>query len=389
MKGDTMMKKSVLYLLLVCILLSGCAFENSTENEEKIVSKKDLQSEKIENLLSKMSLEEKIYQMMFVTSESITGEKNVTRAISKNELEMHPVGGVIYFSPNFVSKDQTINMIQNTKMGSKIPLFVGVDEEGGKVARLSDNKNIGFPSFSSMRKIGDTKNSQNAYDVGLELGINLEKCGFNVDFAPVADVILNEKNTEIGSRSFGTDANLVSKMVGSFVNGMEKTGVLSVLKHFPDHGSTVVNSHNGYSESNRTLDEIKSFELLPFKKGIEEGSSFVLVSHMTLPNAVKEKVPCTLSKEIITDLLKKELGFEGIVITDSMSMGAITKEYLQKDAVIKSINAGSDMILMPLNVKKTAEDIKEAVENGIISEERINDSVRRILRIKMDKFNFM
>ncbi len=385
-----MFKKTVLYLLLICTLFSGCVLQNSNVNEEeKVISKADLQSEKIENLLSKMSLEEKIYQMMFVTPESITNEKNVTRAILKSELEMHPVGGIIYFSENFVSKEQTIEMIQNTKTESKIPLFTGVDEEGGKVSRLGSNKNMEFPSVSSMRKIGDTKDSQKAYEVGIELGINLEKYGFNTNFAPVADVILNSENTEIGSRSFGTDTNLVSKMVEDFVKGMGTTNVLSVLKHFPGHGSTSVNSHNGYSESKRTLDQIRNFELLPFKKGIKSGTSFVLVSHMTLPNAVIEKVPCTLSKEIITDLLKKELGFEGIVITDSMSMGAITKEYTQKDAIIKSINAGSDMILMPLNVKQSVNDIKEAVENGVVDEERINDSVRRILRIKMDKFNFM
>ena len=384
-----MFKKTVLYLLLICIIFSGCAFEKTKENEEKVISKADLQSEKIEKLLSKMSLEEKIYQMMFVTPESITNEKNVTRAILKSELEMHPVGGIIYFSENFVSKEQTMQMIQNTKTESKIPLFTGVDEEGGKVSRLGSNKNMEFPSVSSMRKIGDTEDSQKAYEVGIELGINLEKYGFNTNFAPVADVILNSNNTEIGSRSFGTDTNLVSKMVEGFVKGMGTTNVLSVLKHFPGHGSTSVNSHNGYSESKRTLDQIRNFELLPFKKGIKSGTSFVLVSHMTLPNAVNEKVPCTLSKEIITDLLKKELGFEGIVITDSMSMGAITKEYTQKDAIIKSINAGSDMILMPLNVKQSVNDIKEAVENGVVDEERINDSVRRILRIKMDKFNFM
>lgn len=384
-----MIKKSIIYLLLICVLFSSCTFKQSGENEEKVISKKDLKNEKIENLISAMSLEEKIYQMMFVTPESITGEKNATRAILEEELTMCPVGGIIYFSQNFVSKEQTENMLKNTKSISKIPLFAGVDEEGGKVARLGSNKNMEFPSFSSMRKIGDTKDIKKAYEVGTELGINLEKYGFNTNFAPVADVILNDNNTEIGSRSFGKDANLVSEMVESFVKGMEQTGVMSVLKHFPGHGSTIVNSHNGYSNSKRKLEEIKEFELLPFKSGINAGSSFVLVSHMTLENATSEKVPCTLSKEIITDLLKNELRFEGIVITDSMSMGAITKEFSQKDAVIKSINAGSDMILMPLNVKQTVEDIKQAVENKIIDEERINDSVRRILNVKMDKFNFM
>ena len=384
-----MIKKSIIYLLLICVLFSSCTFKKSGENEEKVISKKDLKNEKIENLISAMSLEEKIYQMMFVTPESITGEKNATRAILEEELKMCPVGGIIYFSQNFVSKEQTENMLKNTKSISKIPLFAGVDEEGGKVARLGSNKNMEFPSFLSMRKIGDTKDIKKAYEVGTELGINLEKYGFNTNFAPVADVILNDNNTEIGSRSFGKDAKLVSEMVESFVKGMEQTGVMSVLKHFPGHGSTIVNSHNGYSNSKRKLEEIKEFELLPFKSGINAGSSFVLVSHMTLENATSEKVPCTLSKEIITDLLKNELAFKGIVITDSMSMGAITKEFSQKDAVIKSINAGSDMILMPLNVKQTVEDIKQAVENKIIDEERINDSVRRILNVKMDKFNFM
>ena len=174
-------------------------------------------------------------------------------------------------------------------------------------------------------------------------------------------------------------------MVGEFVKGIEEEGVLSVLKHFPGHGSTYANSHNGYSESERELNELRQTELLPFKKGIESGSKFVMVSHMTLVNATEEKLPSSLSKEVITDLLINELSFKGIVITDSMSMGAITNEYSKKDATLMCIKAGADMILMPPSPKDAFDAIYAAVQSGEITEERINESVRKILKVKKEK----
>lgn len=341
----------------------------------------------VEALMSSMTLEEKIYQMIFATPESITKVGTVTAAgdHTRKSLEKYPVGGIIYFAQNIQNRSQVSNMIANSQSYTKIPLFIGVDEEGGLVSRLGKNSNMQFPKFGAMKDVGVRGNTYEAYTIGNTLGTELKKLGFNVDFAPVADVIIDPNNSEIGSRSFGTDPNLVGAMVEQFVYGMEATNVSSVLKHFPGHGSTTFNSHTGYSESKRTMADLCNTELIPFQKGIAAGSDFVMVSHMSLVNAISEKVPASLSKEIITNILKSQIGFNGIVITDAMNMGAITTEYSVEDASVRAVNAGVDMLLMPYDIDRAYSAIYNAVQNGTISEARINDAVRRILTVKMQK----
>lgn len=244
---------------------------------------------------------------------------------------------------------------------------------------------MGTTKQPAMKSIGETGDVNKALEVGETLGKELSDLGFNVDFAPDADVVINENNTEIGDRSFGADPELTAEMVSKVVKGLEENGVSATLKHFPGHGSTVVDSHTGYSESVRTIEQIRETELLPFKAGIEAGADFVMISHVTLVNVTEEKVPSSVSGEIITDLLINELGYKGIVITDSFSMGAITKEYNTADAVTKAVSAGADMILMPTDLNTAYTALLEAVENGVISEERIKKSVRKILTLKAEK----
>lgn len=355
-----------------------------TEATEKIVIKEESKAEK---LLEEMSLSDMVYQMMFVTPESITGVGTCVAAgeTTKNALEKYPVGGIIYFAKNFETRQQTIDMIAKTQEFSPIPLFISVDEEGGRVARLGKNSSMGTTLLPEMRTIGDSNDPKKAYEAGVILAADLTQLGFNVDFAPIADVIVNEKNSEIGDRSFGTDAVKVSEMVGEITRGMEEGGLSATLKHFPGHGSTYANSHTGYSESTRTLDELRSTEFLPFKAGMENGADFVMVSHMTLVNATEEKVPSSVSREVITDFLLEELGFEGIVITDSFQMGAITDKYSVGEAAVKAVEAGVDMILMTPDVKTAHDAIVSRVESGEISYERIERSVRKILDIKEKK----
>ena len=338
----------------------------------------------IDAILNSMTLEEKVCQLMFVTPESITGVGQVIAAgnSTKNALAKYPVGGIIYFSQNLQTPEQTKEMIKNSQNYSKIPLFIGVDEEGGRVARLGSNSQMGVTKHPAM---ADVKSNEEAYSIGQTLGVELKALGFNVDFAPVADVIVNKKNSEIGDRSFGEDALVVSERVSNLVTGMEEQHVSSVLKHFPGHGSTVANSHNGYSASPRTIEELRACEFLPFKAGIDAGSDFIMVSHMTLTNATEEKLPASLSSEVITGFLKGELGFEGIVITDALNMGAITKEFGNGEAAVKAIEAGADMLLMPADVGVAKEAVMNAVATGRISEERINESVRKILTAKAAK----
>ncbi|MBE7042538.1 MAG: glycoside hydrolase family 3 protein [Ruminococcaceae bacterium] len=376
-------------LLPIRFIAENFHFRVDWNEETKTVIISTLSSEEVlvSHLMSQMTLSEMIYQMLFVTPEALTNVGQVVSAgeTTKQALQRHPVGGIVYFAANLENRQQTIEMIQNSQSYSKIPLFISVDEEGGLVSRLGKNSAMGTTYHPPMRTIGDTYNPQNAYQIGTTLATELKEIGFNVDFAPVADVIIDERNTEIGNRSFGTDPYNVANMVESAVKGMEEHGLSAALKHFPGHGSTYVDTHTGYSSSYRTLDQLRENEFLPFAKGIEAGVDFIMVSHMTLVNATQEKVPSSISKEVITDWLLGELGYRGIVITDSFSMGAITQEYSQEEAVTKAISAGVDMILMPPNVETAHNAILSAVESGVVSRERIERSVRKILLLKAQK----
>ncbi len=370
------------FLIITLFILTGCG-KNAAENEILIPTENPSEEETsyVDALISNMTLEDMVYQMMFVTPEALTGEKTHIKADEKmkDALTMYPVGGIVYFADNFVTYDQTVEMINNTQSFSEIPLFISVDEEGGRVSRLGKNKSMGVSLLPPMSKV---QNEKEAFMLAEGLGKELKALGFNMNFAPVCDILINKKNTEIGNRSFGRDPIEVADKASAFVKGLKKSGIMSVLKHFPGHGSTVLNSHSGYSESTRSYEEIITEELVPFKKGIEAGADFVMVSHMTLVNATEEKVPASVSEEVITKLLREKLGFDKIIITDSFSMGAITKKYSCEEAAVKAIKAGADMILMPKDVKKAFSAIVEAVNSGEIEKEAIEKSVERILVAK-------
>lgn len=357
------------------------------KKEQQVGPEQDKTEKIVEKIMKDMTLSDMIYQMMFVTPESLTNVSTVVRAgeTTKNALDKYPVGGIVYFSQNFENREQTVEMIKKTQEYSEIPLFISVDEEGGRVSRLGSNAAMGTTKQPPMEHIGATGDAKKALEVGETLGKELSELGFNVDFAPDADVIINENNTEIGDRSFGTDPKLVAEMVSNVVKGLEGNGVSATLKHFPGHGSTHVDSHTGYSASDRTIEQLRETEFLPFKAGIDAGADFIMISHITLVNATDEKLPSSISKEVITDMLINELGYKGIVITDSFSMGAITKEYSISDAVTKAINAGVDMILMSSDLNGTHDALLKATENGEVSEERIKESVRKILTLKVEK----
>lgn len=384
-----------IWILLAAFTIVGCQNEESEQvvmpdkicepqaEAVDIAPKEDLLSQMIKD----MTLSDMIYQMMFVTPESLSGYSPVVNVEDSlvSALAGKPVGGIIYFASNFENPYQTARLINDISSASRIPLFMGVDEEGGRVSRLGKNPDMNVTLHPPMSEIGSLKNPQTAYDTGAILGRELKGLGFNVDFAPNADVLINPDNTEIGNRSFGTDPSVVALMVENVVRGIKDNGVCAALKHFPGHGSTTVDSHTGYSSSSRTLEELRNCEFLPFKAGIEAGAEFVMVSHMTLTDATEEKIASSLSQEVITNMLREELGFEGIVITDSFSMGAITKIYTQSQATLMAVKAGADMILMPHNLQECHDALMNAVESGEISAQRIEQSVRRILELKITK----
>ncbi len=326
-----------------------------------------------------LSLEDKLWQMFYVAPEAISGGGNET-VLSREFVEnakKYKVGGIILFSGNAQEKVQLMKLLGELSVSFEIPVFLGVDEEGGIVSRLSDT--CGVTDNGNMSEV---ESVSQAKKIGERLGLELSGLGFNMDFAPVADVLVNPNNFEIGVRSFGSDAVDVAAKVAAEVEGMKNRGISAVLKHFPGHGSTEANSHDGMSVSERTLDQLREEEFLPFIKGIEKGADFVMVSHMSLPNVVGDDTPCTLSPAVINGLLRDELKYDGIVITDAMNMGAVTSRYGAGEACVMAVEAGADMLLMPDDLEAAHAALLEAVQSGRISEERIDESIERIFTVK-------
>lgn len=344
----------------------------------------DPNMEKAQIFLESLTLEQKVGQMIFATPDSLTGVggADIAGTMTRDALERYPVGGVVYFSQNIRSESQIVEMVNKTQEYSTIPMFMGVDEEGGRVSRLS---RIGVTdTLDPMATYGAAGDAEAVKSMGQELGAQLLAAGFNLDFAPVADVITNEENTEIGDRSFSKDPQVAAKMVAAMTEGLQTSGVSACLKHFPGHGSTSADSHTGASVSNRSLDELRATEFIPFEAGIEAGVGMVMISHMSLPQVTGEEIPCDLSYKVVTELLRQELGYEGVIITDSHEMASITRYYDCTEAAVKAIEAGCDIVLMPMSISEAYNGILNAVRNGTLTEERINESVLRILALKYE-----
>ncbi len=336
----------------------------------------------VQAIMDTMTLEEKIYQLFVVTPEALTGNEVVTTAEDRlaDDLLRFPVGGIVLFGQNLQTREQTTALISAHQSFSRIPLFVAVDEEGGAVSRLGSNPNMDVTPFPPM---GEIEGLSDAYHVGLTLGSELSALGFNLDFAPVADINSNPENPIIGDRSFGHDAGTVSQLLEACVSGFQESGLMCTLKHFPGHGDTTEDSHLGYASSNATLDSLRTRELLPFSSGIAAGAPVIMVGHISLPKITGDNTPASLSPVLVTDLLRTELGFTGLIITDAMNMGAITENHSSGDAAVLAIAAGCDLILMPEDLPQAAKALHDAVEAGIIPADRIDESVRRILAMKL------
>ena len=259
----------------------------------------------------------------------------------KNTLENYKIGGVILFARNIESIDQTKELISNLQGNAPIPLFVSVDEEGGDVARVGNNSNMRTTTFPPMEEVGKNEDEEYAYNMGKTIASEIKELGFNLDFAPVADVKTNEYNTEIGNRAFGSDAKLVSKFVKQVVKGIQGQGISATLKHFPGHGSTTGDSHNTPVNADTDLLSLRSREFKPFKAGIDAGADFVMVSHISISKVTENTVPASMSTVVIQNMLREELNFKGVVITDGMDMGAVTEKYDADEAAVNCIKAGA------------------------------------------------
>lgn len=334
----------------------------------------------VDEKIAQMPLEDKVAGLFVVAPEAITGVSACVRAGdgTREALEANPVGGLIYFNRNIQSKEQLAEMLSNTAQYARYPLFIAVDEEGGSVARIGSS--IG-PKADGAGDIGATGDPQNAYQAGAAIGSVLMELGFNVDFAPVAD-LANAEGSIMQGRSYGSNADQVSGFVASMVSGLQEQNVSACLKHFPGIGSTTEDTHDGMVSADRTKEQFQAEEFTVFQAGIDAGADFVMVSHMAAPALTGNNDPAIFSRELVTNILREQMGFQGVIITDALDMAAISDYYAADEASIMAVLAGCDMLLMPEDYEKAYTGILEAVQNGNIDEERINDSLRRIYRIK-------
>ena len=384
-----------LLILLLVLLLAGCRqgkpdSDTSVEEGTTRTFEEDGQVDEITlegmatDILETMSLEEKIGQLFIVCTDSLdfSAETKMTEEMRKN-LQLYQPGGIIFFSFNIDEPEQTKTFIRDMQDSVKIPMFMGVDEEGGLVARIANNEKMGTTSFPTMKEVGETGSLEMALEMGRTIGKEMSELGFNLDFAPVADVMSNEANTEIGKRSFGSDPELVADMVDEVVKGLQENDVCATLKHFPGQGSSGDDTHRGYVGMDVTIDDLRESDFLPFKRGIRTGADFVMVSHVSVNEVTGNDVPSSLSPVVVRDILRDELQFEKVIVTDAMNMKSITKFYDSDEAARLAFKAGNDMILMPDDFMLALEGITEAVNEGNISEEELDEAVMRILKVKI------
>ncbi len=388
----------------ICVaLIASFSFSQSSISESERVSAL------ADRILEEMSLEQKICQML-MPSFYVRGRDNRTGAPlteldsrTAEILQKYDFGGVILFNQNITGTVQVTKLIHDVQNASlsgdgQIPLLVAVDQEGGNVFRLK----TGCWMPGNML-LGATENPELAQKAAELIGSEIKAVGFNVNFAPTADVNNNPSNPVIGLRSFSSDQDITAKMVASSIQGFKDAGVISAVKHFPGHGDTATDTHVGLSVINRTYEELKNLELVPFKAGIEAGAQIVMTAHIQFPEIEKETytsistkkpvyLPATLSHKMITDVLRGDLGFDGVITTDAMDMGAITKHFSPVDAATLAINAGVDILLMAGDISTENQINKfeeliaalvSKVESGDIQEKRIDESVQRILELKI------
>ena len=337
-----------------------------------------------EQYLEQMSLEEKLCQMILTTPDELTGVYGAGQAAdgTREALETYPVGGILYEKQNVQSVNQLTNMISNSQSYSTLPLFIAIAEEGGNVAPLTS---IGVtPYYSTMAVYGEEENVVRIAQIGTEMAEKLGTLGINVNLAPVADVLTDEADTEIGNRSFGSNVEVTAKLTVTMLRSLQEGGVTACMKYFPGLASGDGDTRYGQAISQSTLEELRQTELVPFVDGIEAGAKMIIVSHMSLPNVVGDDTPCSLSSVVVTDLLRTEMGYEGLILTDELSKSAITGYYEDSEAVVLAVLAGCDMLLQPEDLGETLTALLTAVENGQLSEERVNESVLRILYLKIE-----
>ena len=339
----------------------------------------------VEQILDTMTLEEKLWQLFFVAPEALTGEEAVTESSDalQQALAEKPVGGVILFARNLISREQTVSLLADVKSASRLAPFLGVDEEGGTVSRMGSNSAMGVTQLQDMSVYGASGDAAALYGDLYNLAQSLNTLGFNVDFAPVADVTTGSDKNPMKLRSFSSDPERCASMVSVSVGALQDGGVAACLKHFPGYGTATADDHNGSVSLDRTLEQLEQTEFVPFSAGIDKGAYFVMVSHLSVPAVTGDDTPADLSEKLVTELLRNTLHFQNIVITDAQNMGSIAQNYTSAEAAVAALRAGVDMVLMPQDLQEAYDGVTKAIADGVLTEDRIDRSVLRILNVKI------
>lgn len=386
-------------LLLALLLLTGCAAApaapettvpevslpplTSTPAETTLPPETALPPDPMDLLIADMTLEQKVGQLFIVSPEQLlpgVGPLSAMSATLGEAIFQYPVGGIILFGDNILSPAQLEAFNQELRLACEIPPFLAVDEEGGTVARLARNDAFDLPRYKNAAAVAASGDPSDVLEMGQTIGAYLSRYEFNLDFAPVADVNTNPGNPVIGKRAFSSDPETAAAMAAAFARGLRENGVIATYKHFPGHGDTAQDSHSTLAVSNRTLEELMQTEFLPFLAA--ESTDMIMVGHIALPNVTGDMTPSTLSYRVVTEILKGDLGFSGLVVTDSMQMGAITDACSPGEAAVAALAAGCDIILLPEDLPEAFHAVIAAVEDSRLSMDWLDATVRRILEFK-------
>ena len=385
----SIMKKIFLAIILIAAAIGGgiFAFNMLKQKYDKTPTETSSDSEPTEidpvkEQLGKMTLDEKVAQMLIVDRSEITVSEAEQEMLSKT-----PYGGYILMGEAYGTLVETREMVEKLQSAAKTPLIITTDEEGGIVQRLQNISSPQATDIPDMYSVGETGDTSYAKEIGRVIAEELRTIGINVDMAPDADVFSNPDNTVIGRRSFSSDPQIVATMSQALAEGLEQNGVAATFKHFPGHGDTATDSHLSLPVINRTREQLNESDLVPFKNAIKNNAQFIMVGHIAMPELTGDNTPATLSYKITTELLRNELGHQNLIITDGLNMGALVNNYSEAEIYTKAVEAGADLLLLPVNPQVALETIKTQ-----IPESRINESVYRILKFKqswLSKYTYL
>lgn len=338
--------------------------------------------EMVASQIAGMSIEQKVAALFFVTPEQLLGiETPVTEVGSSisEKLNQYPVGGIVLKEGNITSAEGLSEMVSNLQVFTQNSLFIGISDEGGEDSPFITS-GISENVIASQKETAESLGNTGAYSAGISLGSELKQFGFNVDFAPLADVSLKDGSIA-EQKGFGKDAATNAELARNVVKGLTDQSIFAGVKYFPGYGDATQEGNSGQIISQRTRDDLKE-EYAPYQEAIDAGAKFLMISHVSLPKIRGDKRPASLSPEIITDIVREEWGYDGIVITDYMDKSCIYQKYTYAEAAVGAIEAGADMILSTKNFAKSYNGILDAIKKGQLTEERIDQSLTRIYKVK-------